>query len=89
MREDREHLTDVLDIASDLTMRENEFLIRDSSLRVAPRQVQAHDSDGNPYWRITECDMCGDELEIHRLPMCRCVPCQASAEAKEKSLTRY
>lgn len=86
---EREHLTDVLDIATDLTMRENEFLIKDSSLRVAPRQVQVADDFGNPYWRVTECDMCGEELEPHRLPMCRCVPCQQQVEACEKSYAHH
>lgn len=85
---DLEHLTDMLDIASRRTMRENDFLIKDRALRAAPKQFQVHDSEGNPYWRVTECDSCGEELEPHRLPMCRCVHCQHKAEILERQHAR-
>lgn len=81
----RERHSDVLDVATDLTMRENAFLIADSALRAAPRQVQVKDDFGNLYWPVMECVDCDDELEDHRLPSTRCIFCQEKLELKERT----
>lgn len=81
--EEKENLTDPLDVASRVSEQINNEAIEAQRYRCRPEQVQ--NPDGS--WPVTECADCGDDLG-HRMAMgkVRCVPCQ---EVLEKLRTRY
>lgn len=86
MIEDQERMADPVDVASDGELRNNEEHVRRQRMLAAPEQEQKTDSDGKPYWPVTECVDCGEDIEPVRLThgKVRCFYCQTLKERRTK-----
>lgn len=70
---------DILDRASELTMRMNDSLVAAAQRLARPEQVKV---DGK--WPIKDCDDCGNEIPEARLNLAkiRCIYCQERVEMR-------
>ena len=83
--EQREHLTDILDIGTRVAEEHLNDAVSASKRLAAPEQEM--DADGNP--TVTECVDCDADLgERARLGRIRCIRCQEILERKRRGLFR-
>ena len=83
--EQREHLTDILDIGTRVAEEHLNDAVSASKRLAAPEQIQNEDGS----WPITECLSCDADLgERAALGKVRCIRCQELLERKRRGLFR-